>query len=101
MMPTNARSLFIWAVLLSLGITAGLQAQQGNEAAIRQYSRQAEQAIAEKNLDAAVAALEKLAQLTPNTPEVHGNLGMVYYTQGRFAEAAEAFQRALKLNRKM
>jgi tetratricopeptide (TPR) repeat protein len=88
-------------VLLGSCIGPAFAAQKADEAAVERYSRQAEQALEEKNLDQAVAALEKLAELTPDVPEVQGNLGMVYYAQGRFAQASEAFQRALKLNPRM
>src|SRR5204862_2240348 len=55
-------------------------------------------ALARKDLDAAGSALERLARLTPNVPEVYANLGTVYYTRGRYAQAAEALERELKLN---
>jgi tetratricopeptide (TPR) repeat protein len=76
-------------------------AQQADPATIRRYSQQAEDALAAKNVNAAVLALEKLARLTPDNPEVYANLGAAYYTQGRFAQAAEAFERALHLNPKI
>src|SRR5207245_7104616 len=61
-------------------------------------SQEAEQALAAKDWDAAGCSLGHLARLTPNVPEVYANLGTVYYTQGRYAQAAEALERALKLN---
>src|SRR5208283_1857849 len=78
-----------------------LAAQQADEAKIDSYSRQAEEAMARKDADAAIAALEKLAPLTPNNPEVYANLGAAYYARGRYAQAAEAFQKALHLNPKL
>lgn len=54
--------------------------------------------MAAKDLNAAANALEKLARLTPGVAEVHANLGVVYYTQRRYPEAAAAFQRAVQLN---
>jgi tetratricopeptide (TPR) repeat protein len=81
-----------------LSIAPHASGQRANEAAIRSYSQQAEQAMASHNAKAAGAALEKLARLTPDVPEVYANLGTVYYAQGRYGDAAEAFQRALKLN---
>ena len=54
--------------------------------------------MARDDLGAAVQALEKLSRLTPDVAEVYGNLGMVYYAQGRYRQAAGAFDRALKLN---
>lgn len=91
-------ALFAWLCLCFCLPTA---AQTGDEAKIERYSAKAAQALAARDLEGAAAALEALAQLTPDVPEVHANLGMVYYTQGRFDPAAKAFERALKLNRSM
>jgi tetratricopeptide (TPR) repeat protein len=88
----------LWIVLFFSWISACPARQQADEATIQRYSQQAEQALAAKDWNAAGPALEKLARLTPNVPEVYANLGTVYYTQGRYAQAAEALERALKLN---
>ena len=87
-----------WAATGLTEVPAGAQA---DAASIRRYSQEAEQAMAAKDLKAAAAALEKLARLTPDAPEVHANLGMIYYTEGRYTEAATAFQRAVQLNPKI
>jgi superkiller protein 3 len=78
-----------------------LAAQQPDNAEVVRYSRQAEQAMAAKDWAVAAQTLEKLSHLTPNVPEVQGDLGMAYYSQGRILEASQAFERALKLNPKM
>lgn len=89
------------ALLLVCCFSLSRAAQQADDAAIQRYSRGAEEAMARKDADAAILALEKLAHLTPNNPEVFANLGAVYYAQGRYSEAAEAFHRALHLNPKI
>jgi tetratricopeptide (TPR) repeat protein len=68
---------------------------------VAHYSREAQEALARKDFEGARAALEKLAQLTPEVAEVLGNLGIVYYSENRFSRAADALQRALKLNPKL
>src|SRR5438067_12805385 len=88
--------LFVGGLLLSVAPYA--PGQQANEADIRRYSQQAEQAMASHNAKAAAIALEELARLTPDVPEVYANLGTVYYAEGRYMEAAEAWQSVLKLN---
>ena len=90
-----------WAFLLFSCLSPSLAGQQADEATLKRYSRQAEEALARKDADAAVIPLEKLARLTPNNPEVFANLGAVYYNQGRYAQAADAFQRALHLDPKI
>ena len=59
----------------------GSVGQQADEATIRRYSQQAQAALAKQDAGAAVVALEELARLTPNNPEVFANLGVAYYTQ--------------------
>ena len=88
----------LWTLVFFSWVSVCPAGQQADEETIKRYSHQAEQALARKDLDAAGSALERLARLTPNVPEVYANLGTVYYTQGRYAQAAEALERALKLN---
>lgn len=96
-----ARSVFIGSLLFLCCFTTCLASGQANETSISRYSREAQQALAAKDLRGAAAALEKLAQLTPGSPEVHANLGMVYYTEGRYPEAAAGFQKAVRLDPKI
>jgi tetratricopeptide (TPR) repeat protein len=91
----------IWCVLLFPVVYKALQGHQANESELMLYSQQAEQAMAAKDWARALGALERLSQLAPTVPEVQGNLGMAYYSQGRPLEASRAFQRALKLNPRM
>lgn len=92
--------ILCWVIMPCLPFSLCLS-QEADEAAIQSYSRQAEDALARKDADAAIVALEKLAHLAPNNPEVFANLGAVYYARGRYPQAAEAFHRALRLNPKM
>ena len=75
----------LWILLFSSWVSVGPAGQQADDATIKRYSQQAEQALAGKDLGAAGSALEKLARLTPNVNEVYANLGTVYYTQGHYA----------------
>src|SRR5215472_11112632 len=86
---------------LVFALPASLPAQQANEAELRHYAQQAEQAMEAKDWAAAARALERLSQLSPDVPEVQGNLGMAYYSLNQILEASQAFERALKLNPKM
>lgn len=89
--------LFLGLLLLAPH-TLTLAAQQADDATIQQYSRAAEEALSRKDPDAAIVALEKLTHLTPGNAEVYANLGSVYYTQGRYPQAAKAYQTALRLD---
>jgi tetratricopeptide (TPR) repeat protein len=93
--------LLAWTLMLTSWCAPVLEAGQAVEDAISRYSREAQQALAARDVEAARLALEKLTHLTPNVPEVYANLGTVYYSEGRYGEAEESFQRALKLNPKI
>jgi tetratricopeptide (TPR) repeat protein len=85
-------------VLLLSGSFRSPAAQQTSDSTIQRYSREAKNALAKDDLGAAAQALERLSRLTPDVAEVYGNLGMVYYAQGRYHQAAGAFEQAFKLN---
>ena len=60
-------------------------------------SEAAKQALDSRHWQDAASALEKLAKLAPSVAEVHSNLGLAYYFEGRPAEALDAFERAIRL----
>ena len=68
---------------------------------VEQLSEQAQQALEAHHWPDASRALEQLAKLAPDVPEVHANLGLAYYFQGRSSEALASFERALHLNPQM
>jgi tetratricopeptide (TPR) repeat protein len=68
---------------------------------MERLSEQAKRALDAQHWPEAATALEKLAKLAPTVPEVHANLGMAYYFQGRPVEALASFDRALKLKPQM
>ena len=94
------RSLcFIMLAIVCVPFLPG--AWRANQKDINSLSLKAQQALAQRDWVTAVEALEKLAQLTPDVPEVQGNLGLAYYSQNKVLQAREAFARAVKLNPKM
>jgi tetratricopeptide (TPR) repeat protein len=60
-------------------------------------SEQGERALAEHKYREAEQAYEKLRQLAPDTGEVYGRLGLIYFQEEKFAEAVPVLRRALKL----
>ncbi len=92
----------VWCgVLMLTALPALLFSQPPHHQDMERYSQQASQAMSSKNWPEAASSLEKLARMAPNVAEVQGNLGLVYYAQNRVFDAAQAFERALKLNPKM
>jgi len=90
----------IWILAAILFLNSHLLASpwQSTQPEISKYSRDAENAIAAKDLPSAASALEKLSKLTPDVAQVHAKLGLVYYMQNRYSEAIVAFQRAARIN---
>jgi tetratricopeptide (TPR) repeat protein len=68
---------------------------------VEQASQRAKLALDARQWPEATAILEKVAQLAPSVPQIHANLGMAYYFQGRPTEALASFRRALKLKPQM
>ena len=85
-----------FALALLLAACTG-QGQSREDEATR-YSEEATAAMQAKNWPAAAKALRKLEQIAPQVAEVHANLGLVYYSQNKVAEAAAELERALKIN---
>jgi len=92
----NFRAVIRSLVFLLLCVPRG--APQQRDADLERYSDQARVALASKKWDEAVKALQYLVLLAPSIPEVHANLGMALFFQGRATEALAAFDRARKLN---
>jgi tetratricopeptide (TPR) repeat protein len=90
-------ALICWLVALWLSPSFGAQAQSAEDSRLRELAREAGQALGERRYADAERIYEKLRQLSPNTAEIHAQLGLAYFQQGKFAQAAPAFQQALKL----
>lgn len=92
--------LILISAISSYPLVTPCRAAQQRDADIQTYTREAQEAMARKDADAAAAALEKLARLTPHDPAVFANLGAAYYARGQFPQAVDAFHQALRLNPK-
>jgi tetratricopeptide (TPR) repeat protein len=87
-------------VSLLFGITlAGspLLAQAPEPGALERYAAEGQKALAERRWADAARAYEKLRELSPETAEVHAQLGMIYFQQQAFARAVPTLRQALKL----
>ncbi len=73
------------------------RAQAAQDAQLQRLAQEGARALAERRYGDAEQAYEKLRSLSPNTAEIHAQLGMAYFQQGKFALAAPAFRQALKL----
>jgi tetratricopeptide (TPR) repeat protein len=64
---------------------------------VERYSQEGAKALAEQRYGDAEKAFEKLRELDPGTAEVHANLGLIYFDEKKFPQAAAAWRQALKL----
>jgi tetratricopeptide (TPR) repeat protein len=69
----------------------------GQDSSAQQYSDAGQKALATGNYPAAERAYEKLRDLEPGIAEVHANLGLIYFEEGKFDQAIPEFEHALKL----
>lgn len=72
-------------------------AQAASQASIQTHYQRAQEALARSQYDTAEAEFGAIIRLDPNRAEVHANLGTVYYAQGRYDAATNAFQKARQL----
>ncbi len=64
---------------------------------MQKYAEQGERALSEHRYGEAEQNYEKLKSLSPNTAEVYGRLGLIYFQEGKFEQAVPALRQALKL----
>jgi tetratricopeptide (TPR) repeat protein len=79
------------------GATASFGPKQSSISAAdpERLSAEAKAALEARQWPEAVAALEKLVKLNPKVAEIHANLGLAYYFEGRPSQALASFERAL------
>ena len=64
---------------------------------IQEHLARAQQALADKQLDSAIRELNAVLALDPKNVKARGNLGVVQFLQGNFAEASQNLRKALRL----
>ena len=87
-------------LVLVLGlVSAGslVLAQAPEPGALERYAGEGQKALAEGRWAEAARAYEKLRELSPETAEVHAQLGMIRFRQRDFSRAVPALREALKL----
>jgi tetratricopeptide (TPR) repeat protein len=72
-------------------------AQPAHDPQIQRLAQEGARALAERRYSDAEQAYEKLRSLSPHIAEIHAQLGLAYFQQGKFAQAAPTFRQALKL----
>ena len=85
-------------VLLGLCLAGSLAlAQAPDPAELERYAADGKLALAERRFEDAARAFEKLRELSPETAEIHAQLGMIRFQQRDFGQAVPSLQEALRL----
>jgi tetratricopeptide (TPR) repeat protein len=84
------------AILLGFS-AAAVQTPQADPDKLQRYVQEGERALAEKRYTDAQKSFEALRDLSPQTAEVHARLGLIYFQQGKFADAVPTLRQALRL----
>ena len=71
--------------------------QPSSAGALQRYFEEGERALAANRYADAENAYVKLRELDPGTAEIHAKLGVIYFQQGKFAQAVPTLRQALKL----
>jgi tetratricopeptide (TPR) repeat protein len=86
------------AILLFLGsLQSAAQSGASRQQQIEAHNRQAQQYLKENRADLASAELRSIIALDPNNVDAHGNLGVMLFFQGDYADAIPQLRAALKL----
>jgi tetratricopeptide (TPR) repeat protein len=86
--------LFIW---ISIPRLLAQVPTSGSRHEVRAHLARAQQALASKQLDSAIQEFNAVLALDPNNVEARGNLGVVQFLGGKYAEASQNLRAALTL----
>ena len=96
-MVSSGEGVLLRAVVIVCVSGSHLLAQRPDSSLVERYSREGARALSEQRYAEAEKAFENLRELDPGTPEVHANLGLIYFEEKRFPQAIAAWRQALKL----
>src|SRR5712692_3035803 len=98
-----ASSAIVWVLLVCCVPQARTGSSQTDAmphtetAELSELASQAGGALRQGDFGGAISGFEKLVKLAPQVPEFHANLGLAYYSVGRFREAVPECREAYKL----
>jgi len=72
-------------------------AQSSASTPAERYAEEGQRALGEGRYSDAEQSYAKLRQLEPGIAEIHANLGLIYFKEGKFEQAVPALRQALKL----
>ena len=90
-------SVSIFAVLLLAATSCFSQSAPGHQQQVEEHSRKAQEYLRENKPDLAVPEFKAIVALEPNNVDARGNLGVLLFFQGAYADAIPQLRAALKL----
>ena len=96
-MRTSKTCVLLWAVLCAASLPCLSQSTSSRQQQIETHRRQAAEYLKENRPDLAAPEFKALVALDPNDVDARGNLGVVLYFQGAYADAIPQLRAALKM----
>jgi tetratricopeptide (TPR) repeat protein len=96
-MKTRKSAFLLGAVLFAAALPCSPQSTADRQQQIASHARQAQDYLKENKLDLAASEFGAIVALDPNNVDARGNLGVLLFFQGKYAEAIPQLRAALKL----
>jgi tetratricopeptide (TPR) repeat protein len=96
-MRTTKVVVLLWMALFLAALPCFPQSAASRQQQIESHARQAQEYMKENKLDLAASEFAAIVALNPKNVDALGNLGVLLFFQGKYAEAIPQFRAALKL----
>ncbi|MGH9353977.1 MAG: tetratricopeptide repeat protein [Terriglobia bacterium] len=96
-MRRREATVLLWAVLFIVARPCFSQSAPNRQQQLESHARQAQEYLSEHKLDLAASEFSAIVALDPNNVDARGNLGVLLFFQGKYAEAIPQFRAALKM----
>lgn len=89
--------LFVWVLLSFYAVPCWPQSSPSRQQQVESHLKQAQADISQNRPDLAITEFKAVVALDPKNVDGRGNLGVLLYFQGQYAEAVPQLRAALKL----
>ena len=96
-MRTRQAAVLLWALLFIAALPCFPQSAPGRQQQIASHAHQAQEYMKENKLDLAASEFAAIVALDPKNVDARGNLGVLLFFQGKYAEAIPQLRAALTL----
>jgi tetratricopeptide (TPR) repeat protein len=96
-MRTRQAAVLLWASLFIAALPCFPQSTPSRQQQIASHARQAQEYLKDNKLDLAASEFGAIVALDPKNVDAHGNLGVLLFFQGKYAEAIPQLRAALTL----